>query len=76
LAPKSKSLSAIVGSYKSAVTKQINQIRQTPGIPVWQRNYYERIMRNENELNQIREYIATNPLNWNTDENYIEQNYS
>jgi len=37
---------------------------------LWQRNYYERIIRNEPELNKIREYIITNPLNWATDENY------
>ncbi|OGW39762.1 MAG: hypothetical protein A2Y97_03670 [Nitrospirae bacterium RBG_13_39_12] len=37
---------------------------------LWQRNYYERIIRNETELNKIREYIIYNPLNWETDENY------
>lgn len=37
---------------------------------LWQRNYYERIIRNEPELNKIREYIINNPLNWDTDENY------
>ncbi|MBI4317141.1 MAG: hypothetical protein HY675_01515 [Chloroflexi bacterium] len=34
---------------------------------LWQRNYYERVIRNEDELNHIREYIAYNPLNWATD---------
>jgi REP element-mobilizing transposase RayT len=51
--------------------KQINQIRQNHGIPVWQRNYYEHIIRNDNELNKIREYIINNPLTWQTDENYV-----
>jgi len=37
---------------------------------LWQRNYYEHIIRNEIELNKIREYILNNPLNWETDENY------
>jgi putative transposase len=37
---------------------------------LWQRNYYEHIIRNENELNKIREYILNNPLNWKTDLNY------
>ncbi len=69
--PLKKSLSSFVAGFKSTVTKQINQIRQTPGIPVWQRNYYEHIIRNDNELNKIREYIINNPLTWETDENYV-----
>ena len=39
----------------------INDIHQTPGIPLWQRNYYEHIIRNEDGLNKIREYIQNNP---------------
>lgn len=46
-----------------ASSKQINIIRNTPGFTVWQRNYYEHIIRNEPELNRIREYIINNPLN-------------
>lgn len=69
--PLKKSLSSFVAGYKSAVTKQINQKRQTPGIPVWQRNYYEHIIRNDDELNKIRQYIINNPLNWETDENNV-----
>jgi len=42
--------------------------REMPGVPVWQRNYYERIIRDDRELNRIREYIQINPLNWETDE--------
>ena len=53
-----KSLSSFIAGYKSAVTKRINQIRQTQCIPVWQRNYYEHIIRNEYDLNKIREYIS------------------
>ena len=49
--------------------KHINQIRDTPGIPLWQRNYYEHIIRNEKELHRIREYIFTNPSQWNKDKN-------
>ncbi len=47
----------------------INQIRNTSGIPLRQRNYYEHIIRDENELNRIREYITNNPLQWIEDEN-------
>jgi REP element-mobilizing transposase RayT len=60
-------LGAIVGQYKSAVTKRINRIRKTPGTPVWQRNYYEHIIRNEDELRRIREYIRLNPMKWELD---------
>jgi len=68
--PKNKSLSSFIAGYKSSVTKRINQIRQTPGFLVWQRNYYEHIIRNEIELNKIRKYIQNNPLNWEKDKNY------
>lgn len=62
-----RSLSSFVAGFKSAATKRINERRGTPGVPVWQRNYYERIIRNENELNRIRKYIADNPLKWELD---------
>ncbi len=61
------SLGAIVRSFKSAVTKRINALRGTPGAPLWQRNYYEHIIRNEEALQRIREYIANNPLRWGQD---------
>lgn len=61
------SLSAIVRSFKSAATRRINGLRGTPGTPVWQRNYYEHILRNGAELNEIREYVANNPLKWELD---------
>lgn len=48
-------------------SKQINIIRKTPGTPVWQRNYYEHIIRNEMELERIREYIIRNPSHWKED---------
>ncbi len=41
---------------------------------LWQRNYYEHIIRNDMELGNIRKYIADNPLNWHSDENYIAGN--
>jgi len=62
------SLSTIIKLLKSTITKQINDIRNSPGLPIWQRNYYEHIIRNEKELNEIRKYIHNNPLNWNDDE--------
>ena len=63
-----QSIGSIVRGFKIGVTKWF---RQNSNIhSVWQRNYYEHIIRNEIELNKIREYILNNPLNWKTDENY------
>ncbi len=61
------SLGVIVRSFKSAVTKRIGTLRTIVGTPVWQRNYYEHIIRNERSLNHIREYILNNPLQWEID---------
>jgi putative transposase len=63
----SDSLGAIIGNFKSVTTRRINTIRKTQGTPVWQRNYYEHIIRNENELDRIRAYIINNPANWEND---------
>jgi len=68
--PRPKSIGSLMCGFKSTVTKCINKIRQTPGISVWQGNYYEHIIRNETELDNIRQYIINNPLNWQSDENY------
>ncbi len=65
--PQPKSVGAMVGSFKSAAAKRINEIRGTPGMPVWQRNYYEHIIRNEAALDETRRYIAENPLRWESD---------
>lgn len=60
-------LSKIIGYFKMNIAKQINILRATPGIPLWQRNYYEHIIRTEDELNRIREYLQSNPLRWELD---------
>lgn len=65
--PESQSLGAIVGSFKSAVTKSINNLRGTAGTPVWQRDYHEHIIRDESTLHRIREYVVNNPLQWAVD---------
>lgn len=65
--PMANSLATIVASFKSATTKQINNLRQTSGVSVWQRNYYEHVIRNEQSLHRIREYIANNPGRWDFD---------
>jgi putative transposase len=63
----SKTVGAIIRGFKSTTTKQINLFHNTPGIPIWQRNYYDHIIRNEDEMNKIREYIKNNPLKWSLD---------
>jgi putative transposase len=66
----SNNIGAIIRGYKSSVTKQINILRNQPGVPVWQRNYYEHIIRDEKSYHQISEYIKTNPLKWQDDKYY------
>ena len=65
------SLGAAVRAYKSAVAYAVNAARATRGAPVWQRNYYEHIIRNDADLNRIRDYIANNPLKWMDDDLYL-----
>jgi len=57
----------IIRQFKTFSAKRINEIRNTPNLPVWQRNYYEHIIRTEDELHRIREYIINNPLQWQYD---------
>ena len=66
--PQPKSIGALIAGFKSTVTKRINESRQTPGMMVWQRNYYEHILRDDDDLNRIREYIINNPARWAEDE--------
>jgi REP element-mobilizing transposase RayT len=60
-------LSEIVRALKTFSSRRINESRQTPGTKLWQRNYWEHIIRNESELNRIREYIHNNPTQWEMD---------
>ena len=64
------SLSTIMRQFKSMVTKRINRMRGTPGSPVWQRNYWERIIRDMDEMNAVRRYIADNPARWDHDRSH------
>lgn len=65
-------LGNIVAYFKYQTTKQINKISCNIGHKIWQRNYYERIIRNEYELIKTREYIINNPYNWANDRNNIK----
>jgi len=61
-------LPKIVGYAKMNTAKRINQLRNTPSTSVWQRNYYEHIIRDETSLSNIRLYISENPMRWADDE--------
>jgi putative transposase len=65
-----RSLSSFMAAYKAAVTKRINALRGTAGAPAWQRNYYERVLRDERELGLARQYVADNPTHWEKDVYY------
>jgi REP element-mobilizing transposase RayT len=60
----------VVGYFKMNTAKRINKILDAEGIPVWQRNYYEHIIRNEAEYNRIHKYIEANPAKWVMDDKY------
>jgi len=60
-------LSEIIRGFKSFSARRINAIRNTFGAPVWQRGYFDRVIRNEGELNRIREYVLNNSTNWDMD---------
>jgi putative transposase len=68
---KPKSLSAIIQNFKSISTRRVNQLLRTLGHSLWQHGFYDRIVRNEKELNRIRCYIEDNPLKWELDPYYI-----
>ena len=69
--PISGSIPTIIRSFKSEVTHRVNILRQTPGAKLWQRNYYEHVIRNEKDFQALLEYIHLNPLNWRDDEKII-----
>jgi putative transposase len=60
-------LSEIVRQLKTFSARRINQKRGTQGQCVWQRNYWKHIIRNENEMDRIRNYVINNPVHWNSD---------
>jgi len=60
----SQTVGAIVRGFKGAVTKQINILRGTPQIPVWQRNYHEYIITDARFFNNVANYILQNPARW------------
>lgn len=63
-------LSKVIQQFKRAVTIQINKERSGKGA-IWQRSYFDRVIRNEKELYQIRNYIRQNPLKWHLEKNEV-----
>jgi putative transposase len=53
-------LPTLIGSFKSGVSRRLRQV-------VWQRSFYDRVIRNETELSGLRQYVADNPLRWALD---------
>jgi len=70
---KRKPLGRLIGAFKTVSTKHINILRNMPGTKLWQRNYWEHIIRNETELQHIREYIQNNPASWQGDALHPDQ---
>ena len=64
-------LTEVVRQFKSFSARRINAARNTPGAPLWQRSFYDHIIRNEADYLRIWDYIDTNPLRWAEDEYYI-----
>jgi REP element-mobilizing transposase RayT len=71
--PIAGTLPTIIRAFKSAVTVRVNKTRNSPGPPVWQRNYFERVVRDEEELHRFREYILLNPERWEEDKENPEK---
>lgn len=60
-------ISTMVCAFKSITTKLVNKADNSPGRRIWQSNYYDHIIRNEEDLLNIRKYIESNPLKWDDD---------
>ena len=67
-------LPEIVRAFKTFSARQINRLRHTHGTPVWQRNYYEHIIRNKAALKRIRQYVKANPAYWEKDRENLAGN--
>lgn len=70
---KRHSLSEIIRGFKTFTAREINIMRNTPGIPVWHRGFYDHIIRNERALNSIRDYILLNPVQWARDKQKLSK---
>ena len=67
-----KALGSIVAQFKSVVTKRSQKLAHPPHPPIWKRNYYDHIVRNENDLDRSRRYILATPARWRDDDYYAD----
>jgi REP element-mobilizing transposase RayT len=58
--PPRKTVGRLIGAFKTVTTKQVNCVRGTPGAVLWQRDFWERVVRDEVELDNVRRYIRQN----------------
>lgn len=66
--PRPLALGTIIGGYKAGVSRRINRLSQEQcKLKIWQRNYFERVIRSDAELAKFRTYIADNPRRWAQD---------
>ncbi len=68
-----KTIGSIVRGFKGSSTRKIRIVNHNLGNKIWQSNYYERIVRDENELLRIRKYIETNPSKWQEDKEFFKK---
>jgi REP element-mobilizing transposase RayT len=64
---QAKSLASLVAGFKAAVTRRASNALPRLRLPIWQRNYYEHIVRDDRDLERIRAYIEANPARWEED---------
>ena len=69
--PMPGSIAAIVGSFKSTASRKFRETTANPGKHLWQRNYYEHIIKNERDYQATYDYILANPMNWEKDEEFF-----
>ncbi len=66
--PSSQTIGSIIRGFKAATTSRLRTATHMPDLKVWQRNYYEHVVRDDADLYRIRDYINDNPLRWTEDE--------
>ncbi|MTJ08983.1 MULTISPECIES: transposase [unclassified Anabaena] len=71
---QSRSLGSFINGFKCSVTRRVNLIRYDSDVSFWQRNYYESVIRSEEHLSNIKQYILSNPQNWEDDEEHPHNN--
>jgi putative transposase len=68
----SKTIGAIIRGFKASVTSKIQKLENVDDLKLWQRNFYERIIRDEQELYRIQNYIRQNPEKWQKDKEFFK----